>query len=332
MRMDEEISNDGADGESNVRVTRTPSAEEFLNMDRAEIRNMVASMEPELAVCIVADATRRAGIILYGLDPRDEYFEARLYEKIHGTFLRIIEALFELGAKSVFVPLLKNENFMRGKRFVEHSLKRGIRYLLTNNQWLEFYDRYDIALHFYGDLSVLMNEYRDVFGEIEVLANYISPFEYEGILYSSKISRRKGGRRIYFGIACSSSYEYLRMFSLLLNHYEELCPEIAYIEHCIHYQRTSTGDYRKQDASTQGIICPSTYAMLEDLRKIMARVYYGAEIGSLHIFIRPAEVRDSDLQPILISGKKTQLYFPVAPITVLGEEHMRRILHDYLFM
>jgi hypothetical protein len=60
------------------------------------------------------------------------------------------------------------------------------------------------------------------------------------------------------------------------------------------------------------------------------KLYYGEHVDDVDIFIRPGEIRDSDCQPPLISGK-AQMYFPLCPLTELEEDFFRKILYDFLY-
>lgn len=58
--------------------------------------------------------------------------------------------------------------------------------------------------------------------------------------------------------------------------------------------------------------------------------YFGEPVEPLDLFIRPTEVRDSNVQPVLIGGR-AEMYFPVVPAMELDGNHIRLILHDYLY-
>ena len=58
--------------------------------------------------------------------------------------------------------------------------------------------------------------------------------------------------------------------------------------------------------------------------------YYGEPIDTIDILIRPSVIRDSDMQPILISGK-SEFYFPVTSCLQITKTIFREILYDYLY-
>jgi phosphoglycolate phosphatase-like HAD superfamily hydrolase len=63
----------------------------------------------------------------------------------------------------------------------------------------------------------------------------------------------------------------------------------------------------------------------------LIRDYYGMDAPNIGFFIRPTEVRDSDVQPILISGSRTQMYFPVSPVGFLSKRVIRTMLYDLIY-
>jgi hypothetical protein len=65
-------------------------------------------------------------------------------------------------------------------------------------------------------------------------------------------------------------------------------------------------------------------------REELIKLYYGEDLDYIDIFIRPGEIRDSDCQPPLIGGK-SEMYFPVTPLTQMEDQFFKDILYDYLF-
>jgi undecaprenyl diphosphate synthase len=99
--------------------------------------------------------------------------------------------------------------------------------------------------------------------------------------------------KLYHGLACSNSYENFRILDLAIDFFKE----------------------NNRNPTKEEII----------------KLYYGEYIGDVDFFIRPTVFRDSDIQPPLISGRKTQFYFPISPIVNFSLEMYREILYDMLF-
>jgi hypothetical protein len=66
-------------------------------------------------------------------------------------------------------------------------------------------------------------------------------------------------------------------------------------------------------------------------REDLISAYYGTDVPEVGFFVRPTEVRDSDVQPILVSASRTQMYFPVCPMILLTKTAVRTILFDLIF-
>jgi undecaprenyl diphosphate synthase len=100
--------------------------------------------------------------------------------------------------------------------------------------------------------------------------------------------------RIFHGIACSNRYEHPRLMDLAVDFYIK--------------------EKRKPD------------------EKEKIQLYYGDNIDDVDFLIRATEIRDSDLQPPIISGRRTQMYFLVAPDHVsFSTEVFREILYDLIY-
>lgn len=97
---------------------------------------------------------------------------------------------------------------------------------------------------------------------------------------------------LFWGYACSSSHETLRLMDMSIDFYKK---------------------HRRYPTKSEKIV-----------------MYYGEHVDDVDIFIRPGEVRDSDCQPPLISGK-AQMYFPLSPLTQLKEDFFKQILYDFLY-
>jgi len=105
-------------------------------------------------------------------------------------------------------------------------------------------------------------------------------------------TRGNGDRLLLWGMACSASLEAERIVRLGIEFYNQ-------------HGRAPT-------------------------REELIEIYYGERLGYPEIFIRPGEMRDSDCQPPLIGGR-SEMYFPVVPLTHMPEGFFKEILYDYLF-
>lgn len=66
-------------------------------------------------------------------------------------------------------------------------------------------------------------------------------------------------------------------------------------------------------------------------RAELVQAYFGMNAPDVGFLVRSCELRDSDLQPVLVTGPKTQMYFPMTPLASLSKRTVRYILHDLIF-
>lgn len=95
---------------------------------------------------------------------------------------------------------------------------------------------------------------------------------------------------LYLGLACDRSWEELRLISIGMG----LCEKLGRLP----------------------------------VRAEIINEYYKMDVPDLGFFIRPTEVRDSDMLPVLLSRNKTQMYFPISPVGFLNKDIVRSILYD----
>lgn len=62
----------------------------------------------------------------------------------------------------------------------------------------------------------------------------------------------------------------------------------------------------------------------------LTKAYYGIDAPEIGFLVRSCEIRDSDLQPVLVTGPKIQMYFPVIPLMLLSKNIIRHILYDLI--
>ncbi len=252
---------------------------EFLSLKTEQVREIVQKRGRPRAALLILDGTRRAGYIFQSLNPADKNFEKNLYSTIHRRFMSILRMVFDHGLKACFLPLLKHENFERGKNFSFHAVLNGLSYPFKSEEWMEFYREYDVRVNVYGDL--------------EFVGKCGYPQVREWAYEVEQATANHSSHHIYYGVACSNRYEIPRLMSMAVEFY----------------------------------IRKSRMPTLEE----MIKAYYGTDAPPVDLMIRHVEVRDSDIQPPLISGHSSQMYFPVIPGMYLSQRVYRRILYDYLY-
>jgi undecaprenyl diphosphate synthase len=256
------------------------SKDEFLSLPTSKIANIVKQKGIPKTCVLIPDGGRRYALALLKLDPNKKDYEEKYTEVETEEFLENVKIILNHGIKNLIFPLLKHENFDRDKRFVEKAINLGLKRLLKDNKWCEFYNKYGIKIKVYGDFDFIKNN------GFEYIIEWIDEIE--------QTTNQNSNYKIFYGVACSNKYEIPRLMDLTIDFYKI--------------------NNRKPNF------------------KEKLTLYYGDEIDDVDIFIRPTEVRDSDIQPPLISGNRTQMYFPVAPNYMsITSEIFKEILYDYLF-
>jgi undecaprenyl pyrophosphate synthase len=144
----------------------------------------------------------------------------------------------------------------------------------------------------------------DFYDNLDVKVNVYGDFSYieskgYGQIYDwaneiQKSTKNNKTHKLFWGITASNRYEIPRIMDLAVNYY---------IEH------------NKKPSDIE-----------------LIKLYYGDIIDDVDFLIRAAEIRDSDMQPPIISGVKTQMYFLVAPAYIsFTRENYRKIIYDLIF-
>jgi len=259
-----------------------PSREEFLQMGYEQVAKIVARVGSPKIVMIVPDNIRRTGIVCWGLNPDDETFEEKVFERLSKPYMRILETVFQCGVKCILAPSLTHGNLNRHERYVREHLRLATYWIFRGGDWLSFYDRMGVRVKVYGDLGY--------FGRIAESFGYGEAVEWCRQVEEDTVNNDKC--LLLWGVACSGSHETERLVKM-----------------GIEFNRC------------QG---------REPSREELIKLYYGEDLDYIDIFIRPGEIRDSDCQPPLIGGK-SEMYFPVVPLTELKDDFFRWILYDYFF-
>jgi undecaprenyl diphosphate synthase len=198
-----------------------------------------------------------------------------------------------------------SENFKRNiKMMFDHGLKTLFvpclkhENLYRDKKYVDTITQYTLKLIFadtnWIDFYNENNIKVKIYGDLD----YISDKGFDNLIQIAKdlekITSNNTKHKLFYGLACSNKYEYPRLMDLAIDFYKNNNRNPTYEE------------------------------------KI--EMYYGEIVNEVDLFIRPTEIRDSDIQPPLISGNKTQMYFLVAPDKLsFNRDVYRYILYDFLF-
>jgi hypothetical protein len=132
-----------------------------------------------------------------------------------------------------------------------------------------------------------------IYGDIDLFNSIGYPHVLDWVADVQAETAGNDKHNLYYGLACSNREEHERILDYTIAFYNE-------------HGRKPTRDEQ-------------------------VNWYYNGHVHDVDFFIRPTIFRDSDIQPPLVSGVKTQMYFPVAPFPMLNQNMVREIFFDILY-
>lgn len=126
-----------------------PSLVEFLELPTEEVAKIVRTGGKK--VCVFPfNGTRRWFLLEYGREFDDDTFE-KYAELTTQGYINNYKLLFDHGIDSVVAPVFGGEIMMsRGEEYMR-EIGANMSFLATHPAFHEFYETYDIRVHFYGD-------------------------------------------------------------------------------------------------------------------------------------------------------------------------------------
>lgn len=169
------------------------SKEDFLKLPTEDIREIVEKEGRPRVVTYQVDGGQKMNIYHYGLDPEsDNYWRDQALSQSR-MIRENMTVLFGHGVKTIYAPILKIENWGRGKKYVSDAIEGGVKSILTSPEWLEFYEKYDVKVKIYGNMKFLeeseLSHLLELYKEIE-----------------SKTSNHKS-RKVFYGVPCGNRHD-----------------------------------------------------------------------------------------------------------------------------
>jgi undecaprenyl diphosphate synthase len=200
---------------------------------------------------------------------------------------------------------------IEGKKFLENvkiMFKYGLHTLFIPSLKHENYERDKKTIDsiiYHAIKSMLIGEewrnfYKEykvkvkVYGDIDFVLKKGYPEIIDWINEIEELTKNNKKHVLYHGIACSNRYEIPRLMDLSIDFFRK------------HGRKPSLKE------------------------KVL--LYYDNPVEEVDFLIRATVIRDSDIQPPIISGRKTQMYFLVAPNHIsFSKELYLEILYDLIF-
>jgi undecaprenyl diphosphate synthase len=220
-------------------------------------------------------------------------------------------AIFFLGLKPGDNDFEKKYIKVNGKKFLDDVkliFQHGLNTLMVPTLKHENFDRdkktVDAIIEYAIKSILVSKEWLDFYDEYKIKVTVYGDYEYikskgypeviDWIKEVEDLTKNNTKHKLFHGIACSNRYEHLRLMDLAIDFYHK-------------HKRKPT-------------------------EKEKIQLYYRDVVDDVDFLIRATEIRDSDLQPPIISGKRTQMYFLVAPDFIsFSEDVYKNILYDLLY-
>ena len=262
--------------------------EKFLNLQTKEIADIVRSGGSR--VCVFPfNGTRRWFLLEHGRENHTDPVQAYIDLTSKG-YIKIYEMLFDYGLDTVLAPVFGGEILNRGEEYME-QIGAGMKLLAEHPYFVEFYEKYDVRVHFYGD-------YR------RELSN--TPYAYLADIFddlAQKTAKNKR-HRLFYGVFGSDATETIAELSVEYHRKTNRIPtrreliELYYGEHIekadifIGFEKFNVFDYPLLSWGEESLyytVAPSLYMNDELLRSILYDYIYLRPVQDPDYFTMPKE-------------------------------------------
>ncbi len=125
------------------------SLEEFLRLPTEEVAKLVRASGSRVVVFPI-NGTRRWFALEYGSESFDDPIKA--YTDIASQYhIALYRLFFDYGIDTLITPAFGPDLLLRGDEYVRRIGAGGLARLAEHSAFLDFYDEYDVRVHFYGD-------------------------------------------------------------------------------------------------------------------------------------------------------------------------------------
>ena len=180
------------------------SLEKFLGLPTEEVAKLTQATGNKVCVFPINN-TRRWFALEHGDEKFDDPYKA--YMDITGKeHIRLYKLLFDHGLDTLINPVFGVELFQRGEDYMKKIGADGLEWLVSNPDFIKFYDDYQVRVRFYGD-------YRKVLDK--------TPYAYLSDRFddATRRTQRYDKFRLFFGVCGTDATESVAEFSV--RHYKE---------------------------------------------------------------------------------------------------------------
>lgn len=165
--------------------------ETFQSLPLSEVARLVRSAGSKVCVFPI-NGTRRWFLMEYPLSRQRDM--ASVYCDVAAKrHIELYELFFDHGVDTLLTPIFGPDLLERGEAYAEMATE-GLALLATNDDFVEFYNAYQVRVRFYGD-------YREFFGP--------TPYAYLVDLFEEATARTlsHGRHQLFFGVCAQSPWE-----------------------------------------------------------------------------------------------------------------------------
>ncbi len=175
----------------------------FLNLPAEEIANIVRAGGSK--VCVFPfNGTRRWFLLEYGRDFEGDAAEHYVELTTHG-YINTYQLVLNHGIDTIVAPVFGGEILNRGEEYMR-EIGASMSLLATHPAFLEFYETYNIRVHFYGDYRRKLSE---------------TPYAYicDAFDEVTQKTANHAKRRLFYGVWADDSTETIAELSV--KHFQE---------------------------------------------------------------------------------------------------------------
>ena len=256
--------------------------ESFLQLPTEEVAALVKATGEKVCVFPV-NGTRRWFLLEHADEIKDDFFQAYMDVSIR-NHIELCAMLFDHGIDTILAPVFGRELMRRGDEYTRRVGIDGLVRTATDENYREFFDRYDVKVRFYGD-------YRDVLTG--------TPYEYalKSMYEVTEATKQNIKVRLFFGVFADEVTETISRLSvehyvaqgsipdkqtLIRKYYGEDMPSVSLF---IGFDKFSVFDMPLLASGEEDLyfsLSPSPYMTQQQLRAILYD----------HIFVRPTPEPD----------------------------------------
>ena len=262
--------------------------DKFLNLPDDEVAKIVRAGGSR--VCVFPfNGTRRWFLLEYGRDFDGDAAQNYVELTTHG-YINTYKLVFDHGIDTIVAPVFGGEILNRGEEYMR-EIGSGMSLLATHPAFLEFYETYDIRVHFYGDYRKQLNE---------------TPYAYicDSFDEITQKTAKNTERRLFYGVWADAATEAIAQLSV--RHFQktgktpsrqELIEQYygEYVEKAdiyIGFEKFNVFDYPMLEWGEESLyftVAPSLYMNSKQLKNILYDFIYLRPVQDPDYFTMPEE-------------------------------------------